>query len=748
MIYMDSENRSVKDRIWELRGGIPDKCGENEIAVIEKELGVSHIMARLLWGRNYKTPNEARCFLSMGDTMIHDPYLLDGMKEAVERIERALDDPTEHIAIYGDYDVDGVTAVSALCLYLRERAPGLNIEYYIPSRSEDGYGVNCRALDLLASHGVTLMITVDTGITAVDEAEYAEALGIDVIITDHHECRPRLPRAIAVIDPHREDSQYPFCELAGVGVVFKLICAMEIAACRRDGAPDSEGVRRAFGGYADLAAIGTIADVMPLTDENRMIVAYGLSLIEKTERPGLSALLEAAQNSRGESQTQVKKRKINAGYISFGIAPKINAAGRMEDASIAAELFLTSDEDRAEELAYRLCDINRRRQTEENKLAEEAFAAIEEQCDIQNDRVIVIENDSWMQGIIGIVASRVVEKYGRPAILITFDGCSREDEEENMPGDVGKGSGRSVKGINLCEALGACSDILTRYGGHELAAGLSIERGKINEFRRRINEYARERLAEDAVKITSLADGVAFGNELTMELAEELRALEPCGVANPTPSFILKNATVMRIASIGAGKHIKLTLEADGAVLSGVWFGMPMSSLTFHENEKIDVIFNLDINEYRGISTVQLLISDARVCADGYETGRSGRETFDRLLNGQPVENAAEYLPERADFITVYRLLCREVRVGRDTFGDSTLMWLLKNRYIPEDRGGREISYVKLRVILAVLEEMRLIAIEEPTPESVRVTILPTTEKVDLESSLLLCTLRQRYGEA
>ena len=753
-------NKASKEKRWELRGGIPDAQGEAEIAAISAAVGVSPIAARLLWGRGCRTPEEAKSFLSMGDTLLHDPYLLPGMSEAVERIGRALENPEEHIVIYGDYDVDGVTSVSALYLYLRERNPDVCLEYYIPSRSEEGYGMSCAAVDTLASRGATLIITVDTGITAEDEVDYATSLGIDVIVTDHHECRETLPRALAVIDPHRSDSPYPFCELAGVGVVFKLICACEIDLCRRRGEPEIDGVRRAFRGWADLAAIGTIADVMPLRDENRMIVAYGLTRIERTERPGLAALLEAAQSGQGVksadgASSAPKKRRINAGYIGFGIAPRINAAGRMADAGIAADLFLTSDSERAAQLAVRLCEINRERQTEENRTAEEAFAKIEAECDPAKDRIIVVADDGWQQGIIGIVASRVVERYGMPAILITFNGAKKqygsEGDDEPSPDDIGKGSGRSIKGLNLCDALASCSDILTRYGGHELAAGLSVERGRIDELRRRLNEYASACLDGGEIKLAVSADCEVKSDDLTMELAEELRAFEPCGVANPTPAFILRSAAVMRISPIGAGKHTKLTLNADGNVLGAVWFGMPASSLDFHENDRIDLIFNLDINEFRGSSSLQLLVCDARLCAGRREARARQRCRFDEILAGADFDESEDVLPSRQDFARVYRALAHELRSGRDAFTDETAMWLINRG---SDGSGREketICYSKFRAILAVFGEMNIFEVGEPTPGSFRITALPSTGKINLESSRLLSRLRgqcRKHGGA
>lgn len=783
-----SENNNIKSgiggKIWEVRSSELSESDRADIASIANALGLSEISARLLWGRGYKTPEDASCFLSMGDAFMHDPYLLPGMQEAVERIETALCDPEEHIVIYGDYDVDGVTSVSTLRLYLSNRAPELKIDHYIPSRTEEGYGMTCAALDRIAERGATLIITVDTGITAEEEVRYASELGIDVIITDHHECRETLPNAIAVINPHRSDSSYPFCELAGVGVVFKLISACELARARRDGRTDADAVRRVFADYADLTAIGTIADVMPLVDENRLIVAYGLSLIEHTKRPGLCALLDAVQSgqgTRGADGTAVppKKRRINAGFIGFGVAPRINAAGRMAHANIAAELFLTSDRQRADELAATLCDINRERQIEENRTAEEAFRKIEEECDLKNDRVIVVAGEYWKQGIIGIVASRVVEKYGMPAILITFDGakCDEDDvdasddeftdddiinetvgdckecansaeiKKRTSPADIGKGSGRSVRGINLCDALASCSDILTRYGGHELAAGLSVERGRVDEFRRRINEYARSCLGGEELRLTVTADCEVDGGELSMQLAEELRAMEPCGVANPTPSFILREATVMRITPIGAGKHTKLMINVNsgngdglynggmrpsGGILTALWFGMQPSALGFRENDSIDLLFTLDINEFRGVSSLQLLITDARLSQRHIDEKLRDRELYDNIMSGELAANA-DQLPDRSDFTAAYRAICRELEAGRDTFAADV------SRHI----AGARMNPIKFRIILSVFAETGILAVDEPMRDVFRLSLLPRGRgKADLEGSVTMRRLR------
>ena len=443
-----------RDKIWNIMYRAGDIDADLATARIASELGLSEVCARLLWNRGYKTVDAAKSFLRNEDAVLHSPFLLRDLEPAVERIKLALD-RGEKICIYGDYDVDGVTAVSMMYLYLFSL--GANVGYYIPSRAGEGYGLSCAAIDHLAKKGVNLIITVDTGITATEETLHAKKMGIDMVITDHHECRPDLPEACAVVNPHRFDCDYPFPELAGVGVVFKLLCGFEMVKCREAGIPEIDGVRKICREYADLAAIGTIADVMPIVDENRLIVAMGLRMISETKRRGLAALIEASSNTAGGDSG--KKRKITSGFIGYGIAPKINAAGRISNASKAVELLLAEDDRVAQAYADELCSINRQRQIDENRIAEQAMKKIEQSFDPENDRVIVIEDDKWQQGIIGIVSSRITEKYGLPSILISFDGATNGDPSDD---DVGKGSGRSVKGMNLVEAMNSCSDLLEK----------------------------------------------------------------------------------------------------------------------------------------------------------------------------------------------------------------------------------------------------------------------------------------------
>ena len=437
-------NNETKEKSWIIKSDdTPSAIARAE--EIAAALGINPIVARLLFNRGYKDPLSAKSFIYMESEMLANPFEMKDVDRGIERIARAVRDG-ELITVYGDYDVDGVTAVCTLYLYLKSL--GARVEYYIPNRAGEGYGVSAAAIDSIRERGGSLIITVDTGITATEEVEHARSIGVDFIVTDHHECRTELPKASAVINPHRPDCPYPFKELAGVGVVFKLICAYEERIRNRT---RREAAEKIFNEYADLVAIGTIADVMPIKGENRIIVKYGLNMIDNTARIGLSALIEASAAKNDQRSSKRKKNKITSSYIGYTLAPRINAAGRIKTASLAVELFLSEDHDTAASIAEELCRTNKERQAEENKIMQEAYGMIEE-YDTERDPVIVLSADNWHHGVIGIVSSRITERYCKPSILVSFEG----NEGAPRPDDVGKGSGRSIKGMNLVDALCYC----------------------------------------------------------------------------------------------------------------------------------------------------------------------------------------------------------------------------------------------------------------------------------------------------
>ncbi len=724
-------NEMRRERVWSLLYS-PD-CGEKDkkIAHISQAIGVSPITARLLYNRGYDTPEKAYAFINTDISALHDPYLMKDMDKAVARIFKAVEDG-ETIAIYGDYDVDGVTSVTSIYLYLKSK--GADVVYYIPSRDKEGYGLCNAAIDVLAEHDVSLIITVDTGITADQEVLYAESLGVDMVITDHHECRSVLPDACAVVNPHRPDCPYPFKELAGVGVVFKLICAYEISECKKRGIDAREAVEAVCRDYVDLTAIGTIADVMPIIDENRYIVAVGLSAVENTERCGLNALIEASSYNPNARQDQPPKRKkITSGFIGYGIAPRINAAGRISSAIKAVELLLEEDPEMARQRAEELCAINTKRQIEENRIAEQAYKIIEQEHDFINDRVIVLQDDSWQQGIIGIVSSRITEKFGLPSVLISFDGATRGYASLD---DVGKGSGRSVKGMNLVDALTYCSDLLARYGGHELAAGLSIARCNIDEFKKRINQYARENLDSDALDICYEADCEVDVNSLTMPLAAELSRLEPFGVANPTPELVTRNLTIYKVIPLGAGKHCKVILAKDGLQMQAVWFGVPASTFPFSVSDCVDVMFQLSINEYQNVKSLQLIVKDMRISDEYAVKCKWEKERYQQILDGATVSPAENVIPNREDIAEVYKLLRRECRIGHNTFSHKTLLSTLNMT------SALQINYIKLKYIINILKELDLCGVKEPSDNLYIFDVYCNAAKTNIENSEILKRLR------
>lgn len=730
-----------REQIWSLRWREGDEEWETAARKLETALGVRTLTARLLCNRGYFDPVDAASFLSHDGTSSHDPFLLTDMTTAVERILTAVRDG-ETVAVYGDYDVDGVTSVT--CLYLYLRGLGLRVVRYIPNRLREGYGMSRAGVEVLAAQGVSLIVTVDTGVTAVREVSYAAGLGIDTVVTDHHECLDTLPDCAAVVNPHRSGCGYPFRELAGVGVAFKLICACEQV---RTGA-DAETVFAAMSArYMDLVAIGTVADVMPLYDENRLIVSLGLELLNRGEtRPGIAALLDAAagKGARPVAGTGARsRRRVNTAAIGFALAPRLNAAGRIADAAEAVELLLAETPEEAQVRAEALCRINIRRQEEENRIATEAYRRIDAELAVGgtdgrvpwNRRVLVLEDDSWAQGVIGIVSSRITEKYGLPSILISFDGIADEDGEE-----VGKGSGRSVRGLNLVEALSYCQDLLVRFGGHELAAGLCIRRRDIPAFRDRLNEYAAARLTDEMTALRQEVECRVKADELTMEQARELELLEPCGTANPVPVLMLENATVQQITALSGGKHTKLTLYAEGRLFPALWFGMPTSALTVRAGDRVDVLFQLNINEYQGAQSLQLILQDLRRS----EAERRERETaatrFSDLLSGGPIRTEEGILPDREDMAHVYVCLRNRARHGSHTARTEELRAQLA-------AGGMPMGYVKLMLILRILNEMGVCRIEEVGQDILTYEIEPDAPRTSVDASPLLRSLRERCGQ-
>ena len=725
-----------KEKKWSLLYIPGNEEQDAEVRKLASQLSITEVMGRLLYTRGYRTSQEVQRFFNQEESQLHDPFLMQDMKPAIERIALAIQ-RKERIAIYGDYDVDGVTSVSLLYLYLREY--GADVGYYIPCRSREGYGISKSAIDILKERGVELMITVDTGITAIEEIKYASTLGIDTVVTDHHECRSELPEACAVVNPHRADDSYPFKELAGVGVIFKVICAFEMNQCRQAGIPTVDGLRRVCKEYADLVAIGTIADVMPAVDENRLIVTLGLRLLENTNRLGLRALIEASAggNKSVDGRGVTKKRKINSTFIGFVIAPRINAAGRVSSAALAVELLLADEEEKAKLLAEQLCELNYTRQIEENRIAEQAYKKIDETFDPEKDRVIVIDDDTWQQGIVGIVSSRITERYGLPSILISFDGATRGFA---CGDDMGKGSGRSIKGLNLVEALADSEDLLVRFGGHELAAGLTIRRYNIENFRRKINEYAAKLMTDEMLCVCLEADCEVEMSDLSMRLAQEIDRLEPFGASNPVPNLLLCGAVLQRIIPMGGGKHTKMILEKNGVSMSAVWFGMNSTQLPFELLDTVDVLFQLNINEYQNTTSLQMIVQDMHISPAFEKSFNAQRKRYKEIRDGAEFDPQEDVIPTRDDMAVVYTFLRREYQFKHTCFSMRRLLGMLNQGQ------SFRIGYAKLEMIIRIMQELHICEISEPTEDCFIFDFYfnPTKTSIDKSSILRKLKTQQR----
>ena len=695
------------------------KTGQDDIAKIQKiavDLGCSITLATLIFNRGYKDLDSASAFLNKSQEILHDPFLLNEMDIAVKRILDAVSSK-EKITVYGDYDVDGVTSVSILYLYLKRI--GGNVDYYIPSRKGEGYGVSKDAISRLHSNGTSLIITVDTGVTAIDETDFAKELGIDIVVTDHHECTDKLPKAIAVINPKRKDTTYPFSSLAGVGVVFKLICAIESIYSSTD---VISAMRRITYDYADLTAIGTIADVMPVIDENRIIISLGLALAEKTDKVGLAALIDVCRNGDGRQSKYKKNKKLSSGFVGYTLAPRINAAGRIASADKSVELFLMSDEAKANELALELCEINKERQFEENKIADTAYEFIENN-DYVGKSIMVLDNSEWNHGVIGIVASRISDRYGVPSMLISFEG----NDDPMSPDAIGKGSGRSVGGLNLVNALSQCSDLLEKFGGHELAAGLTIKRKNVEEFRARMETIAKK-----------CFDGKE--PEHTLSLAKEISYLEPFGVANNNPVFVTKNVEIADITPTGMNRHLKLTLYKDKKQLTAMLFSTTPQEFAYSCGDEVDIAYNLEINEFNGVSSLQINIKDIKISDRFLELEAMNEQIYQSIKQGESTLSADYIIPTRDDFGVVYQYLQNAARLGKSTYRISKLLVDLTN-----SRSSSELNYAKLKTIIKVFIELNIVLIEEIDDFTFSFRFSYTKNKTNLDKSYILKKLKQTY---
>lgn len=550
------------------------ETNEEEVKKVKSKYQLNELLATILVNRNIIKEDDIRLFLNPTRDDFYDPFLITDMKIAIERIVEAIE-KGQKVTIYGDYDVDGITSITVLKSFLKD--VGLEASSYIPNRLDEGYGLNKDAIDTIKQSGCDLMITVDCGISAMDEIEYANSLGIETIVTDHHEPGNELPKAYAVIDNKRKDSKYPFRELAGVGVVFKLIQALGI----RMGLKEESYLK-----YLDIVCIGTISDIVPLVDENRVIAKLGMMLVKQTKNIGLKSIIHSSGY-----------KKIDSNTISFGVAPRINACGRMGKAEEALELFLSANINEVNDLTKKLNEHNRERQETEKAIFESAIEKIEREH-LNDNKAIVVGGKNWHHGVIGIVSSKITDMYFKPSILLSF-------EEDGM----GKGSGRSIPGFDLHDALMKCSDTVEKFGGHSMAVGITIKKEKLEAFREEFEKIATENHIDEIMPIINI-DAKINLSDIDKEMVESMKQLEPFGEANKMPIFAFKNLKIDSIRSLSEGKHLKLTLKDTNNIINAIGFNMGHLAEEYRIGDKIDVAGVLEVNTFNGTENLQINLKD------------------------------------------------------------------------------------------------------------------------------------------
>ena len=655
--------------------------------------GYAPLTAMVLSARGIVNPAKAREYLGC-DAPLHDPYLMKDMDLAAGRVALAMQ-RGEKIAIFGDYDVDGITATCLLTDFLRKC--GTDVVSYIPGRLEEGYGLNPIAIRQLHAAGVNLIVTVDCGITALEEAQLCRELGMDLVITDHHECKETLPDAVAVVDPHRPDGGYPHKNLSGVGVAFKLAAALS---------GDQEAVLTE---YADMVCLGTVADVMLLQGENRVFVDRGLQSLRSTHRPGIAALMQEAGCA---------PENVSASSIGFMLAPRINAAGRMGQIDLAVELFLTQDPKQGAQLAKALCDLNRQRQAVESEIYDQAVSMLPQGT---VPEAIVLAEESWHQGVVGIVASRIAEEYCCPTFLICLDG------------EHGKASSRSFGGFNLFSSLRELSPLLESYGGHELAAGFTISRSQIPEFRNRICQIASTYYCDDTPRTVLDIDCAIQPELLTLSGIDSLSALEPCGNGCPKPVLMMKNLTVERINPVGGGRHLRLRLRSGRYTLGAIYFSATAESASIQVGDLVDVAFNPQINEFRGERNVQMNVIDIRPsCSAEASPEMCGYHALHTLQLTAAMADAL--LPDRATLATVWRYLS----AGGSTVLESPMCLCRKIvRW-----SGAPLSLGKLLICLDIFSDVGLLQTQR-IHKNLSIRLTPGSDKADLNQSRTMQILLQ-----
>lgn len=670
----------------------PEQLNKEQVKDIISEFGIPSIVAMLLSIRGINKYEDINSFLYENEEL-DDPFLLIDMDKATERIFKALQN-NERICVYGDYDADGVTSTALLYDYLNSL--GANVTYYIPSRESEGYGMNNNAVDKIYADKVKLIITVDNGVSAIEQIDYASSLGIDTVVTDHHTPPATLPHAVAVVNPHREDCMSEFKHLSGVGVVFKLIMALE---------DEHLDIASLLEKYSDITSLGTIGDIVSLTGENRIIVKNGLKNIKALNRIGINALLDSA-GIKGNS-------KLTAGKVSFTLIPRINACGRLALSEKSVELLLTKDEIIATEIAAQLSEDNKNRQEIEKTILEEVLDYIEENPHLKYKRIMVISGNGWHQGVIGIVASRVKDIYGKPVIIITTDG------------DIAKGSGRSIEGFSLIDAITSCKDLLTHFGGHPMAVGLSINSSDIEEFSIRLNQYAKQ--IGDMPLQTLKIDCKLNPKFLNTELAKSVAMLEPFGAGNPTPVFGLYNMCLKAVTPVGGGNHLRLTLQRSDTTLNAMLFFTTAKQFPYQVGEILDLAVTVDVSEYNNKQSLSIIIKEIKADNADTQLMLKHNQLYERLMDLDVLtpEEAKVLLPSREDFALVFKFLRREK------------VWQYPTDIICTRLNNGRINYGRLQVILTAMHQLALIDYSQNRGKT-NITLLPTQGKADLNSAKIM----------
>ena len=669
---------------------------ERAIAMASK-LEIPPLLAMMLDIRGITKEEDVINFLQENKDF-SDPFLMKDMDKAVERITTAVENG-EKICVYGDYDADGVTSTSLLYSYLRDSL-GADVMFYIPTRTGEGYGMNKSAVDKIHSQGITLIITVDNGISAREEIDYANTLGIDTVITDHHMPSGAIPKAVAVVNAHQKDDKSPFKDFSGVGVAFKLVMAIE---------GEYADVDSLLENFSDIATLGTIGDIVPLVGENRTLVKNGLRHIQNSDRIGINAM---------KQESGIAEKEINSSNVAFTLVPRINAGGRLGSSEKSVNLLLTEDEDEAVTIADKLGMDNRERQSIEKEILASIDEEVRRTPNIVNDKILVFAGKGWHQGVVGIVASRIKEIYDKPTIIIGIDDDG-----------VARGSGRSVEGFSLCDAVFACSEHLTHFGGHPMAVGISLEKEKINDFRKAINAYCKDiKMPYNILHI----DCKLNPNQLDLSILDCLSYIEPCGASNPSPIFGLYNMTIIATKEMGNGKHMRITLSrGKGQVpVYAVYFNHNFQSCSYRNGDIVDVAVSLDRNIYNGQENLSVIIKDMKYSKSNNEELIDSERIFDKFAKRYKLtkNEVMSILPTRNDFAYVYRFLKQNKGF---IYGEYALVNALNYK----------ISMGKLIVILYSMKELGLINWQQGLYQSI--IEMKESGKVNLEDSVFIKKLKE-----